>query len=227
MQSAVKSGCETTLPIRRKRTQTPKQRLGIRKKMLGMRKQTNKILTTINKIPKKRLGIEEQIMDKTTQTTGALVPTAPKRKETPAEQDQEQMNFVGEVDKCIRTLEQNDEALALVAKRDVTPATLTEGKALIAAYQASFTTREQMIGSITERTATVSSGWDGMKEAVTEFRDTVRLAFPKDKAAQQALGATGKVPQDQERFLILARACATTAKTPGRSEERRVGKECA
>ena len=58
-----------------------------------------------------------------------------------------------------------------------------------------------------------------IKDGLTEFRDTVRLAFPKDKAAQQALGATGKVPQDQEKFLILVRACAAAAKTPGYAQK--------
>ncbi|MCX6366350.1 MAG: hypothetical protein NTX57_06515 [Armatimonadetes bacterium] len=158
-------------------------------------------------------------MDETKQTTGAAVPTATKKKKTFAEQDQEQMNLVGEVDKCIRTLEQSAEALTLVAKRDVTLTTLAEGKAWIAAYQASFTVREQKLGAITEKTALVSSGWEGIKDGLTEFRETVRLAFPKDKAAQQALGATGKVPQDQEKFLILVRACAATAKTPGYAEK--------
>ena len=48
-----------------------------------------------------------------------------------ADQDQEQANFVGEVQQLIQALQGDAKLLALVAKRKVTPEKLTAGLALI------------------------------------------------------------------------------------------------
>ena len=50
------------------------------------------------------------------------------------------------------------------------------------------------------------------RAAHTDLRSTIKLAFPRDKVAQQTLGATGRVPLDDDKFLTAARAAgqATT-----------------
>jgi hypothetical protein len=47
--------------------------------------------------------------------------------------------------------------------------------------------------------------------AHADLRSTIKLAFPRDKVAQQTLGATGRVPLDDDKFLTAARAAGHAA----------------
>lgn len=129
-----------------------------------------------------------------------------------ADQDQVQTNYVGEVERRILAVQQNPETAALVAKRMFNAEKLTEGLGLVAAFQGELSERQQTLGQVRGASAALTTGLDEAKAAVTEFRESVRLAYPGDRALQQTLGVTERVPQDQEKFLLYARTCAATAK---------------
>ena len=143
-----------------------------------------------------------------TQTTEVVKKTAVPR----ADQDQLQANFVGEVAREVQVLQQSPESLAKMAKRNYDAAKLNAGLVLVAVFQAKRAARQEKLGGLRAAGGTVIESFSTAKGAVTEYRESVRLAYPDDKAMQQILGVNERVPQDQEKFLVYATTCATTAK---------------
>jgi hypothetical protein len=129
-----------------------------------------------------------------------------------ADQDQEQANFVGQVQRLIQALQGDATLLALVAKRKVTPETLTAGLTLITTFNDKRALRQEAMGSLRAAGGTQAVAFGVAKLAVTDYRESVRLAYPGDKALQKSLGLSERVPKDQEKFMVYATTCATTAK---------------
>lgn len=156
-----------------------------------------------------------RMVGEATETTGEGTSTAAVATKTAvpkADQDQEQANFVGEVQRLIQTLQGDATLMALVGKRKVTPEKLTAGLALIATFNDKRALRQEAIGSLRAAGSAQTNGFEEAKRAVTDYRESVRLAYPGDKALQQSLGLSERVPKDQEKFLVYATTCATTAK---------------
>ncbi len=129
-----------------------------------------------------------------------------------ADQDQEQANFAGEVARQVQGVLGSPETAALVARRSYDATKLAAGLALVTALTATRATRQETLGNLRATGEARTDGFSKAKAAVTDYRESVRLAYPGDKALQQSLGLSERVPQDQEKFLIYARSCAMTAK---------------
>lgn len=127
-------------------------------------------------------------------------------------QDQIQTNYAGEVERQIGAILQNAETLALVTARGYDTVKLGVGQAKIGAFQAKVNTKQLTLGDLQKAASENKNAFATAKSKVTDLRESVRIAYPKDKAVQQAFGLTDRVPQDQEKFLSYARVGAETAK---------------
>ena len=143
-----------------------------------------------------------------TKMTGEETKTTVER----ADQDEVQANFAGEVAQQIQVVQQRPEVAAAMAKRSYTTAKIAEGTELVDAFQAKRATRQEKLGNQRAASEALASGFSAAKQALTEYRESVRLAYPNDKAQQQALGINERVPQDREKLIVYANTCATTAK---------------
>ena len=129
-----------------------------------------------------------------------------------ADQDQIQANDAGEVERQIEAVLQSPETAALVAGRGYDAKKLRVGSGLVASFQEKVNVRQQEMGSLQGGSATLKAATGDLKLKVADLRESARVAYPKDPAARQALGATEKVPQDQEKLLVYARTCAEAAR---------------
>lgn len=128
------------------------------------------------------------------------------------DQDQKQANFAGEVGRQVQVVLDSPETAALVTKRKYDTARLAAGLALVTAFETKRATRQEALGGLRTAGGALTEGFGKAKVAVTDYRESGRLAYPGDKALQQSLGLSERVPQDQEKFLVYAHTCATTAK---------------
>jgi chromosome segregation ATPase len=128
------------------------------------------------------------------------------------DQDQLKANYTGEIERQIAAIRQSSEVAALVAARGLTGEKLEIGQEKVLAFQATVNAKQQGLGSLQRSSLALKEAFAGAKLKVSDLRESVRIAYPKDKAAQQALGATEKVPGDQEKFLSYARTCGNAAK---------------
>lgn len=154
-------------------------------------------------------------VEESLRTTGEEVGTAQVAKKTAApraDQDQQQANFAGEVARQVQAVLGSPETATLVAKRKYDQAKLAAGQALVTTFQDKRALRQEEIGNLRAAGSVQTSGFEEAKTAVTDYRESVRLAYPGDKALQQSLGLSERVPKDQEKFLIYASTCAATAK---------------
>ncbi len=160
-------------------------------------------------------GVDSNTMVETENLTGEEAKTIAAAKKTVvarADQDQEQANFTGEVARQVQAVLDSPETAVLVAKRSYDTAKLAAGLALVTAFETKRATRQEALGGLRTAGGALTEGFSKAKIAVTDYRESVRLAYPGDKALQQSLGLSERVPQDQEKFLVYTHTCAATAK---------------
>jgi hypothetical protein len=79
------------------------------------------------------------------------------------------------------------------------------------AAQTTFTARQNAQAAQQEASALEKIARKAARDGFSDFRKIVRAVFRANPAAQTALGATGRVPADLEKFLTLATAAYTSA----------------
>ena len=128
------------------------------------------------------------------------------------DQDQLKANYAGEVERQIAAILQNAETAVLVEKRGLSAEKLGIGQGKVVAFQTTISAKQQALGSLQGASGALKMAFIEAKRKVSDLRESTRIAYPKDTAAQQALGATEKVPADQEKFLSYARSSGEAAK---------------
>lgn len=149
-----------------------------------------------------------------TSGTAAIMIDEPEVKPIRVRTDQDQLkaNYAGEVERQIAAILLSADTAMLVAARGLTAEKLAVGQAKVAAFQATVNAKQQGLVSIQSASAALKETFAEAKRRVTDLRESARIAYPKDTAAQQRLGATAKVPGDQEMFLSAARAYGNVAR---------------
>ena len=133
---------------------------------------------------------------------------APRR--TPEQQDQEIQNYINEARQSIQQALETPVTQTLLFPLGFSPARLAEGLTLADAAITTFAARQQAIGEESQSVAAAGVALITAQSGLVRFREAVRIATP-DKTIQTALGITGRVPKDGEKFLTAMQATLRTA----------------
>ena len=145
-------------------------------------------------------------------TLPAPVTAATKRKR--AAQDQALANFFTSALTRLHAAAADPELEPYLTRRTIKPAVLAEGIALGTTLQDRFTDRQRKEEADDKGLAAIADTRKSARAGFTLYRETVRLAYPRDTAARAALGATGSVPTDDDTFLSTATAAYAIAADP-------------
>lgn len=85
------------------------------------------------------------------------------------------------------------------------------GLSLVDNVQSKFNFRQQFIGEQHTEVATLKIDQQDTSEGFFELRECARIGFPDDPGMRAALGASGKIPADGERFQTAVRAALAVA----------------
>jgi hypothetical protein len=102
------------------------------------------------------------------------------------------------------------EIAPLLSPRGYTAQKLAEGLRLQEAAQAAFAARQNALAAQKQTAAAGDAAEDAARAAFTDFRGVARALF-SSPAERTALGLTGLVSHDAQKFITTARASYTTA----------------
>lgn len=136
-------------------------------------------------------------------------PTAPAR--TYASQDQDLADRINLYRGVIILARTRPELLGPLRLRGYDDNAFAAGIARCDAAQTTFTARQNAQAVQQEASALEKIARKTARDGFSDFRKIVRAVFQTNPAAQTALGATGRVPADLEKFLTLATAAYTSA----------------
>ncbi len=137
-------------------------------------------------------------------------PIPPKPPGERSEQDQQMANDLGEAGQLLAKIAAGEEIRTLLAARGYAAAELAEGTTLHSAANAAFQDRQSALArqrSASEAVATLEAK---VRETFGEFRQTVTTVLPKPDWT--ALGATGRVPADTQKFITAVRGAYNAGK---------------
>jgi hypothetical protein len=129
-----------------------------------------------------------------------------------AEQDQAIADSITAARQLIETARTDPEIAPLLAARGYDAAKLADGLKLQETAQAAFTARQQAIAAQKQATAALTGASLTARQTYTDFRETARALFTA-VADRVALGLKGNAPDDTQKFITLAQASYTTART--------------
>ena len=155
------------------------------------------------------------------ETTPTPIPTAPPTTKTPsvrAEQDQRIANAITEAGQIIEMIRKNAELSAALEPRGYDAAKLTEGNSLQTAAQRAYAARQSAPAAQRDRSNDLQRVEDRARRSYTDFRETVRAVYPQ-ATDRGALGLSGKVPVDVQKFITAARASYAAAETSPQAAE--------
>jgi hypothetical protein len=136
----------------------------------------------------------------------------PKPASRHADQDQDVANLITEIKQMIGAA-QGDAALgALLAARGYNAAKLDEGQRLQAAAQDAFNARQTAMAAQKQAASAQADAESAARQSYTDFRKIARTIFTAP-ADQSALGLTGEIPRDAQKFITTARASYTAAQS--------------
>ena len=124
---------------------------------------------------------------------------------TKADQDQVIANFIGDMEANLDALDTDAELAALMAKRGFKEPKLAQGRTLLTTLKTAFQARQVALGTQGEKATASETEEKAARAKYADFRTTVRTAFT-DADTRKALGVSGLVPVDTEKFLTLAEA---------------------
>ncbi len=130
-----------------------------------------------------------------------------KKDQVRAKTDQDQViaNFIGDMEANLDALDTDAELAALMAKRGFKEPKCANGRALLTGLKTAFQGRQVALGTQGEKATASDADGKVARDKYADFRTTVRTAFT-DSDTRKALGVSGLVPVDTEKFLTLAEA---------------------
>jgi len=142
-----------------------------------------------------------------------VTPTpAPKTAASYAEQDQRVANFISETRQMIEVARGDPAIAPLLAGRGYDDAGLAAGLAIQQAAQDAYNARQSAMGAQQQAASAAAQALAAARATYTDFRETARSTFSNPNA-RTALGVTGKVPEDLQKFLTTARASYAAAQS--------------
>jgi hypothetical protein len=138
-------------------------------------------------------------------------PAAPEARRPHASQDQALANRIGANRAALTAVQDNAELGALLASRGYDVAAIVAGLALCDAALTGYTARQNALADQQQASAAAQAVEAAARAGFDDFRTIARAVFQSDPPAQTALGATGRVPPDREKFLIVAAAAYASA----------------
>jgi hypothetical protein len=143
-------------------------------------------------------------------TAGELAAKTKAPRRTPEEQDQEIQNYINEARQSIKQALETPATLAKLATLGFSVARLTDGATLAEAAVTAFAARQRALGEADKGVAAAKAAQATAQSGIVRFREAIRIAT-SDKTIQTALGVTGRIPKDGEKFLTAAQASLKTA----------------
>jgi hypothetical protein len=125
-------------------------------------------------------------------------------------QNQAIQNYISEADTFITTVKNDVEINPVMAAHGYDAAELTSGDALLQSAADAFGVRLTGISGKTEKHEDLMSSDEQVRDDYAGFRSIARAAFPA-QADRVALGLTGNVPHDLQKFVTLAHSSYTNA----------------
>jgi hypothetical protein len=143
--------------------------------------------------------------DEKTETPAETKPerAAPKRERL--DQDQVMADRITATLEIIHIVQQDSELAGLLAPRGYDAAKLAQGLTKQQAAQSAFAARQQAMSAQKDGTNKVTELAATAQQAYSDFRETARGIF-KDPVALAAVGVTGKLARDREKFITQAKA---------------------
>jgi len=134
---------------------------------------------------------------------------APKRAR--ASQDQALANKINQYRTSLTSAQGNAELVTLLQPRGYDGEALAAGLSLCDAAQAAFNARQDAQAAQKQAAKAAGAADEAARAGFNDFRKIARAVFKDNASAQGNLGVTGRVPDDQEKFLTLASAVYTSA----------------
>ena len=133
-----------------------------------------------------------------------------KKVEDRADQDQVISNFIGDLEANLDSLDADAELAAKMAKKGFDADKRLAGRGFLTTLKTNFQARQVKLGMQGEKSSASEGAEKVARLKYTDFRSTVRTAYT-DTNTRMALGVSGLVPADTEKFLTLAEAGYMTA----------------
>jgi hypothetical protein len=135
-----------------------------------------------------------------------------KKKRKVEEQDRRVENDITQVKQEIQQAIAGDTAFqAEMTKLGFDSGEYSTGLGYCEAAQTAFTNRRTSLGRLEATSIAQDTGDRTLNTRLVDYREVVRIAFPRDIATQRALGAVGVMPVDRQRRITYARACFQAA----------------
>lgn len=158
-------------------------------------------------------------IDVTTEETGV-----PKKPKTRSAQDQRIADRIAKARTLLNRINSSPELAAKCAGRSFDASRIQEGIVLTDNLQSKFADRQNLLGAQNTEVAAMKQGYQLAYEAFFELRESTRIAYPDDPGSRAALGATGVIPTDSERFQTMVRAALlVAAQSPHKADLATVG----
>jgi hypothetical protein len=135
----------------------------------------------------------------------------PTSKRKRSAQDQALANYITTALTRLQAASHDTELTPHLSRRGIKPEKLVVGIGLGIALQEHFTDRQRKEEADDRGLAAIAETRKGVQAGFTTYRETVRLAYPSDPAARAALGATGRLPKDDDTLVSTATAAYAIA----------------
>ncbi len=139
-----------------------------------------------------------------------VVATKPR---TRSVQDQGVTNAITAAAQLINKALANPDIVALLAPRGYDAAELRAGLALQAKAQSAFNARQTSLGKSTDTKQARDDAWTAAKDEYADFRQTAQAKY-SEAHTRDALGVSGTMPGDLQKFVTQATASYQTARQP-------------
>ena len=118
--------------------------------------------------------------------------------------------YVTDAETFLETASTDTEIQPILAAHGYDAAEFAIGDGLVAAAGGEVAKRQAKLGQAEDAVDELHLGADGARDTYAQFREIARAAFPA-QGDRVALGLTGDVPEDFQRFVTLAHTSYTNA----------------
>jgi hypothetical protein len=122
-------------------------------------------------------------------------------------------SYVTHAERFLTTASTDSEIQPILAEHGYDAAEFAQGMALVEAASGGVAKRQEKLGGKKDAVDELHLSAQGARDAYTAFREIARAAFPT-QADRIALGLTGDVPEDFQRFVTAAHTSYTNAGKP-------------
>ena len=126
-------------------------------------------------------------------------------------QDKKITNYANECDVFVTTLEDEAEIHAIAATHGYNDAEIAVGRGYVTALGGGLQGRQTGMGQQNQKQDDVVQSEKSNRESYAAFREIARASFPL-QPDRVALGLTGDVPEDMDRFITAAKLSYNAAK---------------